>query len=217
MGLRHGFSKILIVEGVDDKHSVIGLMRSHIAWPEQRSGWPIYIDLGNSADEILNPAFLSTQIKEAGVTTVGIMLDADANPAGRYQSIRNTCSRFLFPMPETLPAEGSVSQNPGGMRFGVWMMPDNASQGYLETFLRYLVPDREEPIWKHAVQAAESARGLGAQCPEKDIPKSNLYTWLAWQEAPGQQPGLALTKHILDPKSAYAQPFVKWFRALYEL
>ena len=96
-------------------------------------------------------------------------------------------------------------------------MPDNTSPGYLETFLRYLIPNKEESIWKHAEQSVKSARSFGAKCPAKDVPKSSLYTWLAWQETPGQQPGLALTKHILDPNSAYAEPFVNWFRALYEL
>lgn len=217
MGLHHGFQKVLIVEGVDDKHSVIGLMKSHVDWPEEKARWPVYVDLGNSASEILAPAFLTTHFKEAGVTTVGIMLDADSNPAGRYQSIRNTSSRFFADLPETMPVGGLVAKNLGGMRMGLWIMPDNLAEGCLETFLRYLVPNSEEPIWKHAVESVQSAKASGATCPDKDIPKSNLYTWLAWQNPPGQQPGLALTKHILDPKSAYAEPFVKWFRALYEL
>jgi hypothetical protein len=100
---------------------------------------------------------------------------------------------------------------------GALARPDNAAEGCLETFLRYLVPDTEEPIWKHAVESVQSASKLGAMCQDKDIPKSNLYTWLAWQNPPGQQPGLALTKHILNPKSPYAEPFVKWFRTLFEL
>jgi hypothetical protein len=217
VGAHQGFSKILIVEGIDDKHSVVGLMRSHINWPEPRSQWPVYIELGKSVSEILNPAFLRTTIKEPGIITVGIMLDADDKPDGRYQSIRNTCSAFFTDLPSALPPEGLVVKNAGGMRMGVWIMPDNTAEGCLETFLRYLVPDTEEPIWKLAVHSVKSAKDLGAQCPDKDVPKANLYTWLAWQSTPGQQPGLALTKHILNPHSPYAGPFVKWFRALYEL
>src|SRR6202023_3166329 len=97
---RHGFQKVLIVEGVDDKHSVIGLMKSHVDWPEEKARWPVYVELGNSVSEILTPAFLTTHFKEAGVTTVGIMLDADTNPAGRYQSIRSTSSKFFSDLPE---------------------------------------------------------------------------------------------------------------------
>jgi hypothetical protein len=47
--------------------------------------------------------------------------------------------------------------------------------------------------------------------------KANLYTWLAWQDEPGQTPGHALTRKILDPSSPSALSFVKWFMALYSL
>ncbi len=99
---------------------------------------------------------------------------------------------------------------------GLWIMPIIRPK-VLETFLRYLVRTPKNLFWKHAVESVQSARSRGATCPDKDIAKSNLYTWLAWQNPPGQQPGLALTKHILDPKLPYAEPFVKWYRALYEL
>jgi hypothetical protein len=50
-----------------------------------------------------------------------------------------------------------------------------------------------------------------------DLPKAFLYTWLAWQDEPGQHPGAALTRKILDPHAASAVPFVNWFRQLYVL
>jgi hypothetical protein len=87
----------------------------------------------------------------------------------------------------------------------------------LETFLRYLVPDDAEIVWRHATEAVASARNLGARCRESHLPKAELYTWLAWQDPPGFSPGRALTKKILDPHSEHATPFVKWFRDLYQL
>jgi hypothetical protein len=96
-------------------------------------------------------------------------------------------------------------------------MPDNTSQGDLETFLRYLVPDRQEPLWKQACDSVIAAVSSGANCRDSHIAKANLYTWLAWQDPPGQSPGFALTRKILDPQSQYAGPFVKWFRELYRL
>jgi len=58
---------------------------------------------------------------------------------------------------------------------------------------------------------------MGAACHESHVPKAELYTWMAWQEPPGQSPGLALTQRILDPQAKYAGPFVRWFRELYRL
>jgi hypothetical protein len=94
-------------------------------------------------------------------------------------------------------------------------MPDNESEGCTEVFLRHLVPAQAETSWQHAVQSVIGARELGAPCRECHLPKAHLYTWLAWQDPPGQSPGIALTKKILDPTAPSAARFVTWFRLLY--
>ncbi len=135
------------MEGVDDKHSVIGLMKDHTEWPEEPEKWPLWVKVGRSVDEILTRGYLSGEVKASHVTTVGVMLDADDNADGRYQRIQQLLS-LLFPaLPPTMPIEGLVSKNDDDKRFGVWLMPDNLTVGDLETFLRYLVPDSREALW----------------------------------------------------------------------
>jgi hypothetical protein len=207
----------LIVEGHDDRHSVIGLMKSHMHWPEKETEWPVYVELGFGAEEILRPAYLSTRLKEPLVKIIGIMLDADGNPTGRYHRIRTACLKMFPTLPAALPAEGLIADGEDGNRLGIWIMPDNVSEGYLETFLKYLVPDASAPVWKYAVQSVAGACSLGATLHSEHIDKANLYTGLAWQHPPSQQPGIALTKKILDPMSPYAGPFVTWFKSLYRL
>jgi len=212
------YSKLLIVEGHDDRQSVVSLMKSHVNWPEAPDLWPVYVDLGKSVSEILNPKFLSVTFKRQGYNMFGIMLDADdKDPGDRYQSIRNTCLSLFPTLPIALPPEGIIVANTGGMRFGVWIMPDNVSEGLLESFLRYLVPGKQEPVWNLAVGSVDAATKINSGCTAKDYPKAHLYTWLAWQSIPGQQPGKALTKGILNPHSPHAAAFVKWFRELYQL
>ena len=145
------------------------------------------------------------------------MFDANGNPKGRYERLRRSCLGLFPDMPEELPKTGLVLENGDQKRFGVWIMPDNIATGELETFLRYLVPDLSEPIWKYAAECVTTARDLGAECRETHIPKARLYTWLAWQDPPGYSPGIALTKKILDPHSPHASIFVAWFRDLYQL
>jgi hypothetical protein len=58
-------------------------------------------------------------------------------------------------------------------------MPDNTSEGTLETFLRFLVPESSAPLWAHATESVATARTLGASCRETHVGKANLYTWLA--------------------------------------
>ena len=145
------------------------------------------------------------------------MLDADFHADGRFQRILQLCAALFPNLPEQMLPAGLVVENEDAKRFGVWLMPDNTSQGGLEIFLRYLVPEEQDALWTRACDCVATAVSSGAQCRESHIPKANLYTWLAWQDPPGQSSGLALTKKILDPQSQYAEPFVQWFKRLYEL
>ena len=206
----------LIVEGSDGRHSVIGLMRHHVPWPKDRDQAPFWIELGNSVDEILADNFISTHLKARGVEILGVMLDADTTPPGRYQRVYQLCSQLFPSMPKSLEPTGLIAENQG-KRFGLWVMPDNSSDGSLETFLRHLVPDKSEPIWQLAINSAAQAKAARAAYRESHTDKANLYTWLAWQDPPGQSPGLALTKKFLDPASPSAAHFVAWFRNLYRL
>lgn len=206
--------KRLVVEGHDDRMSVLSIARSRLQWLEPG---PVWIDLGGGAEEILNPAYLTTLLKTRELRVTGIMFDADAWPENRYQAIRKTCSEFFPDLPRNMPTSGLIVQNQEGKRFGLWIMPDNSSNGDLELFLRYLVPQDCEPVWKFAVECVASAKAVGAPYTNLQVRKANLYTWLAWQEPPGQSPGTAITRKILDPRANAATDFIKWFRDLYEL
>ena len=209
--------KQLVVEGIDDLHSVVGLMRAHITWPEKKTEAPVWIEIGRSAEEILEPGYLTAKIKTRDLEVLGVMFDADTKPRGRYERIRRLYSDLFPDLPEEMPATGLIADSQDGKRFGLWIMPDNASEGCLETFLRYLVPGESERVWEHAVESVQVAKKIGAKCRDVHDPKANLYTWLAWQDPPGQSPGLALTKKVLDPHSGTAGAFVAWFRGLYRL
>ena len=182
------YERILIVEGPDDRHSIIGLMQHHVDWPGDSKRWPVLVDIGKSVDEILAPGYLSAEIKQRTVKSVGLMLDADGHAAGRYQRVKQLCEGLFPELPNSLPASGLVSQH-GDKRFGLWIMPDNRADGDLETFLRNLVPDALEPLWRHACASVRDAIDTGAGCRQSHMPKANLYTWLAWQDPPGQSQG----------------------------
>jgi hypothetical protein len=214
---RRTSAKILIVEGQDDKFAVIGLLKHHIAWPDAKEHLPVFIEVGSSADEILRQGYLTAQLKASHVEALGVVLDADDNCPGRYQRIQELL-RPLYPgLPRSIPKHGLIAANDDKKRFGVWLMPDNASDGCMEVFLRYLVPDTPKALWDHAVASVKLGRDLGAPCREVHLPKAELFTWLAWQDPPGYSPGMALTRKILDPHSPHAAGFVHWIRSLYEL
>ena len=207
----------LIVEGADDLHSVVGLMRAHVDWPTPKDQAPVFIEPVGGADEILRDGVLSTFLKSPPIKILGVMLDADENATGRFQRFRELCVGAFPDLPKKMPAGGLVADNGQGKRLGLWVMPDNVSEGYMEVFLSYLVPNQQEPVWKHAIASVSSAIELQCGCREAHVSKANLFTWLAWQDPPGRSPGLALTHKVLDPAAPSASAFVKWFVNLYQL
>ena len=206
-----------MVEGKDDCGVVIGLMRHHVPWPAREDEWPDYIEVGNSAEEILAPGFVPVKLKESGLETLGIMFDADDKFAARWNRIRSLCLAMFPKIPADLPGGGLIIENDDAQRLGVWLMPNCASAGMLETFLRFLVPNEAEPLWAHARTSFAVAKASGCSCRDAHTDKAHIHTWLAWRDPPGERLGIAITKKILYPESVTAQPFVRWFRQLYGL
>ena len=209
----------LVVEGYEDLYVVRGLMRFHIDWPETKDEdkYPVFIDRGGSVDEILNKHFLDVLIKSKLPRILGIMIDADREPAGRrYRKLRGLCGDLFPEMPLDMPSDGLIVNGPADKRLGAWIMPDNKSPGDLETFLRGLVPNTAAELMDHAERSTALAKEK-FHAPFHDVhnSKANLHTWLSWQDPPAQNPGKALDSKALDPTLLAARPFVAWFRNLY--
>lgn len=47
--------------------------------------------------------------------------------------------------------------------------------------------------------------------------KAELHTWLAWQDPPGLRLHEAVEHAVLSPARAESQPFVNWFKSLFDL
>ncbi|HVC62297.1 MAG TPA: DUF3226 domain-containing protein [Acetobacteraceae bacterium] len=208
-------SKQLLVEGQDDKFSVVGLMEHHVDWPDRPVEPPVYIESVGSVSEILKASFLRTTLKESGLAALGVMIDADVEPKARWDSFRSTCIHAFPGMPDTLPSAGLIAQNASGLRLGLWLMPDCSSSGML---VRHLVPEPDAPLWAHAESSFEAACRIGSPCRAAHSDKARIHTWLAWQDPPGESLGRALTRKTLDPNAkTAAAAFVAWFKQLYHL
>jgi hypothetical protein len=216
MGTTAG-ENLLIVEGHDDKHCVISLMEHHVTWPDGPENAPVKVAVGFSVEQILHEPFLRVYLKSNPVRRLGIVLDADDNLAGRFQSLRAICLPYFPDMPESLEASGLIVSNADGKRLGAWFMPDNISAGCLEMFLEKLVPAGNLELWHYAVEVVDQAIARGAPLKGSDVQKARVYSYLAWYEPPGRAPGLALKQHVFNPWSPAADLFISWFRSLYQL
>jgi len=199
----------LLVEGADDKHSVIQLLTRHdFNWDDSR----IFIQAAGGITQLLDG--LQVLLK-APLDRIGIVVDADESLPNSWSRLRDRAARAELQLPEAPVDTGTIL--PGfhpGSRIGIWLMPDNSSPGNLENFLHKLVPEGD-PTWTWADEAVREARRLGARSKEIDHPKRRLHTWLAWQERPGIPFGIALQAQVFRHDSEDALRFVAWFKRLF--
>jgi hypothetical protein len=210
-------SKVLLVEGRQDVRVIPELIEANgVNWGTKKNP-VVKIRDCDGYQKLVDQDIISTELKASGLSVLGIMIDADENPSRRWQSIRNVILKSIPDIPETLPENGLIHILPGGIKLGIWMMPDNKMRGMLETFLAYMIPVGNEVLWQFAQTTAQEAKTQGAEFTDFHLDKANIYTWLAWQNPPGRQLHQAIMERIFDPNHPNAQKFVNWFINLYEL
>jgi hypothetical protein len=208
---------VLIVEGMEDLKTIPYIMESNgVIWPSPTKA-PVWIEQYEGYSNILKPETIETELKASGLKVLGMIIDADENANNRWAEVRQSCLSSSLDLPEDLPQDGLIYTTATGVKFGVWMMPDNTSRGMLETFLSLMIPETSTPLWQYAQEATEEAKNQGALFIPSHTDKANIYTWLAWQRPPGQPFPYAVKDKILDPNHPKVQVFINWFKTLYSL
>jgi hypothetical protein len=210
--------KRLLVEGQEELRVIPELIEKNgVEWGKDEDSWIVEIDVFGGVEELLKPGVIEAELKSSGLTHLGLLVDADEVLENRWNAIRDRCSKAFPTLPSRSPGIGVIVDNGKGLRLGVWIMPDNKTAGMLETFLGFLVPNTQDDVYIAAQESVTRARDLGAPYIDAHVNKANIYTWLAWQNPPGRQLHQAVQQQILNPSATYAQPFVTWFRNLYEI
>jgi hypothetical protein len=215
MTLRRTHPRVLIVEGKDELRVLPELLElAGIAWP--KGAEPVLIEETDGIANILAPSFIETTLKASGVTVVGIVVDANGDPASRWEQVRARLAAIRPGFPAELPSAGVIHEVAEKPRVGVWLMPDNVRAGMLETLLLGLRAG-DPVLHDHARDATNHARALGAPYRDTHREKAELHAWLAWQDPPGRQLHDAVRAHALPPAPTVTDAFVAWFRQLFEL
>ena len=199
------FGKKLLVEGKDDQH-VIWALCEKFKIPEAFD----VIDcdgIDNLYDEI------PLRFKQSGVQTIGIVIDADINLQNRWISVRGLLEKQGFEVPRELPEEGLVLSN-NVYKVGVWVMPNNKTNGMLEDFVSFLVPQEDKllPVVDVTLVDIEN-KNFNKYIPAHKS-KARIHTWLSWQEDPGTPMGLSITKKYLTEDNNCKQ-FINWLQILF--
>ncbi|MSR58233.1 MAG: hypothetical protein EXS05_11220 [Planctomycetaceae bacterium] len=205
----------LHVEGQDDDHSVKHLLRRHGIDIEAKTSDSIYpvIHQVGSVEKLLEG--IEIAVKTSTERTIGFVLDADAPILSRWESVRQKLSDVGVEVPTELTPTGFIGESPTyRSRVGVWLMPDNQSDGILEDFLLKLI-DQNEKLIGYAINATDTATQHGATYRKVDRSKAVVHTWLAWQKEPGRPYGTAIRAEFFRHDTPCAIAFVQWFRRLY--
>lgn len=209
----------LLVEGDEDKRVIPELIEkaTGLPWQSGRGRYLVEIVSAGGIKNLLQPDYLATELKTARLHSLGIILDADDDPAAQWQSLRDRCLPFCPTFPSVPDPLGMIVElSAPSVRLGVWLMPDNQQRGMLETFLLALRPAESSPqLWAHAVAAVSESTRLGATFRQHHHDKALCHTFLAWQDPPGRQLHQALQEKLLDASAPPGKRFVDWFRRLY--
>lgn len=199
--------KALAVEGTDDQHVLLALMKHH----GMERSFDVLPQKG--VDNLLDA--LPTLLKTYEGGRLGILLDADLEPNSQWNRVRDRLRASLpgAPIPDE-PVAGGFVVELDDRRVGVWLMPDNALPGALEDFLRAIVP-AGDVVWPRVASFVASLEGEARRFPSHHANKALVHTFLAVQEEPGKPYGQAITARYLAADGPAAEPFVAWLRRLF--
>jgi len=199
-------NKQLLVEGNDDRHVIWALCKKFDI-PEVFE----VIDC-EGIDNLYTS--IPVRFKQSDVEAIGIIIDADVNLNDRWMHLKTLLSNQGLQVPVVLPAEGLILSN-GNVKAGVWVMPNNNTNGMLEDFITFLVPpdDKLLPLVDATLNGIEDKQLNKYSLIHKS--KARIHSWLSWQEDPGTPMGLSITKRYLTTDNENCERLINWLKKLF--
>lgn len=201
----------LLVEGDGDKHIVWHLQNTTNI---ERGAFEVVVK-GSSAELISS---IKNELRGSETTAVGILIDADNDPAAKWNAVLNQIRLAGYgELPDEPNSQGVIIHDAYLPRVGIWIMPDNRQTGAIEDFLIGMIVETD-PLWQRVVATVDQIPQIERRFRESRLIKAYAYTWLAWQAEPGKPLGQAIEKRYFDPESPLATVFKQWlFADLFEL
>jgi hypothetical protein len=159
-----------------------------------------------------------------GLANIGVVLDADfetENPAiDTWLSIRHILSEFGYEnLPKTPNPKGTVIEQEEKAKIGVWIMPNNVKEGYLEHFFQDLILENDEFLLEAAQITEGFVKNNRNRFSETALQKAKVHTWLSWQQKPELPMGFALKEYdvLFDLNKEIVQDFFDWFIRIFDV
>lgn len=216
--------RVLLVEGEADKLFYTKVCRHLELKPVVEVAIPTDLDGGsNTKGEVFTRLeSLLKQMDDGTIKHLAVIVDADS-PGSGGMGYRKTHDQFTEKVaalgfapkpPGKKHPGGSLYQHNNGLAdIGLWIMPNNKSDGMLEDWLSQCVASSEKPLHDHATKIVEN---LPPPRKFKDIHlrKAEIATLLAWQKMPGQGPHGHLGQ-LFDMNAAPFVALAGWLKIVF--
>jgi hypothetical protein len=149
---------------------------------------------------------------------IGIVLDADFKGVEkRFRYILSALSDKLKHDFDTIKLSNEgVSFSYKDIKIGIWIMPNNQNDGYLEHFIETMIDEKDDILIEVKEKINELMTKNYCRFTKFKTQKAIVYNWLAWQETPGLPFGTAMTAGLLNTKSESVKPFLNWIKNTFE-
>ena len=209
----------LLVEGETDKSVIPYLLEANgVAWPDPPILARCSSSRNGSVDEILKPEVLELELAASGLEVLGVVVDANGDAAARWDDVRPGAAGSSPISRNRFPPEVWRSSTPTVCGSACGSCPTIGSPGCWRTFSSNWF--RTTPAICPSSPGSPCRRSEDATArPFRNVHerKAELHTWLAWQDPPGLRLHEAVEHAVLDPARAESQPFVNWFKSLFDL
>ena len=200
-------TRVLLVEGQDDE-LLVRYIRERCA---ANSSFSTIVKGG--VDELLKS--IRQEARVFGRQNLGILLDANTDPAGRWNAVKDRFASANVRLPDSPNASGTIVDGRPRERLprvGVWLMPDNSSPGELEDFIAQMIPCGD-PVWPLSQSYIEGIPKQERKFREYKILSAQMHAWLAARAKPRLMG--AIRARELDVDGPLCQRFVVWLERLF--
>ncbi len=212
--------KILLVEGKGDQEFFQKLCEKidlsvevKVNTPQdhgaERNGKPAALKLLDT---------LMAQLADGRITHLAMVVDADYVEDNwgyeiTFQSVVKKIQLHGY-IDSSSQLPGLCFPHPDGFNpFGLWIMPDNRSEGMLEDWLVKAAKEEERYLLDHAVTT------VGKLTTPKFKPihtrKAEVATWLAWQKTPGAGLDSVIWQDLMNMRAIPVEHIIQWLRRIY--
>ena len=201
----HQSTRVLLVEGQDDKHVVEHLYRKRF------DSAPPFEVLDQDGYQPLCDA-IGPELKAPDREVVGIIADANDDLRSRWEAITSRLRRACPDIEIGDPSlEGTIAGNEP--RVGLWLWPDNDSSGEVEDFVARMIPG-DDPIWPLSRCYIKGIPVERRPFSEAKTARAEIHAWLAVREEPRRM-GTAFRTGDLKVDGPLATRFASWLENLF--